>query len=111
MFGLGWEVGNLIVLSATRDEGDFIPVFYEELDLVGLSEYFSYPRVEEPIAWAKDSGSVVEYWHNGELIAKVRKGALFKESKIVYVNENIRELEPVDPKRLVKSLSLMFLYL
>ncbi len=108
MFGLGWEVGNLIVLSATKDEGDFIPVFYEELDLVGLSKYFSYPRVEEPIAWARDSGSVVEYWHNGKLIAKVRKGALFKESRIVYVNGDIKELEPVNLRRLIEVNKKLF---
>ncbi len=102
MFGSRWEVGNLITLSAVCDEGDFVPVFYEELDLVGLSEHFSYPRAENPIAWAKDSGSVVEYWYNGKLIAKVRKGALFKDSKIVYLNENIRKLEPIDINKLVE---------
>lgn len=102
MFGRKWEAGNLIVLSTTHDEGNFVPVFYEELDLVGLSEYFRYPKAENPIAWAKDSGSFVEYWYRGKLIAKVRKGALFKNGKIVYLNEEIKELEPIDTSKLVE---------
>ena len=103
MFGLRWGAGNLLLLSTTYDEGDFVPVFHEEFDLIGFSEHFHYPRTEGPVAWAKDSGSFVEYWYDGKLIAKVRKGALFKECEIVYLNNDIRELEPSPLGNLVQA--------
>jgi len=102
MFGLKWEAGNLISLSTACEEGLFIPVFYEELNLVGLNRYFDYPESDEPIAWAKDSNDVVEYWYEGKCIAKVKKGALFKDTEIVYVDNSLRELKPIDISELVK---------
>jgi len=46
------------------------PVFYEELDLLGLDKFWSYPKSPEPLLWAIGR----RYYYKGELVAEARGG-------------------------------------
>ena len=104
MFGITFAETNLIKLSSTEDLGDLFPVFFEELAFLGLTNYFNIPKTDNPILWAKDINSFVEYYYSGELVAKVKKGKLFKPSEVVYVNPSFegKTLEPINLKRLIE---------
>lgn len=101
MFSLKWIEGNLLALSHEVEEReDYFPVFVEELILLGLDKYLKFPRdVQDPLLWGKDVNQFIEYYYNRDLIARVRKGALYKEHSIEYVKEGF-ELKPINVKRL-----------
>ncbi len=104
MFGITFAENNLIKLSANEDLGEVFPVFYEELVFTELIKYFNIPKTKSPILWAKDVNSFVEYYYNGTLIAKVKKGRLFKKSEVTYVNPSFegKTLRPIDLKSLIE---------
>ncbi len=94
--------GDILIFSDTDKEEDYFPVFYEELDFLGFKDFWKYPECKEPLLWGKDAGAYIEYWYKGKLVAKVRKGALFKKHSIQYVEKGL-QLEPMDLEKL-KSL-------
>jgi len=104
MFSVSWYgEGNLIKLGSGEEKGDLFPVFAEELKNVGLSNYFEFPKdCEEPLLWARDVNQFVEYYKDGELVAKVKKGALYKKPEVVFISDNVKRLEPIDLKALVE---------
>ena len=101
MFGLKWIEGNLLALShEVEEKEDYFPVFTEELILLGLDKYLQFPRnIQYPLLWGKDVNQFVEYYYNGDLIARVKKGALYREHSIEYVKEGF-ELKPINVKKL-----------
>jgi len=100
MFNLRWAEGNLLVFSPDGERADYFPVFGEELAILGLNKYFEFPRnTRAPLLWGKDVNQFVEYYKDGELVARIRKGSLYREHTIEYVREGIK-LEPVDIKKL-----------
>ena len=100
MFNLKWEKGNLLVLSSEGEKGEYFPVFAEELIFLGLNKFFKFPTgIKEPLLWGKDVNQYVEYYKDGELVARIKKGALYKEHKIDFAKEGL-VLEPIDIKKL-----------
>lgn len=75
-------------------EKNYFPVFYEELLFLGFERYWNIPKVEEPLLWGVDVGTEIHYEMDGELVARVKKGALYKEHEIKYVKEGL-ELKPI----------------
>lgn len=99
-----WIGNNLIKLTSEGEE-KFFPVFYEELDLLGLDQFFDYPKAQAPLLWGRDANQYVEYYKDGQLVARIRKGALYKDHLIDYIAPkglfNNRRLEEIDLKALV----------
>ncbi len=74
------------------------PVFWEELDLLGLNKMgWIYPHVDEPLLWACDR----RYFYKGECVLEVKGGNVFDAPTVIRQEgfENII-LQPVDMDRL-----------
>lgn len=84
------------------------PVFWEELDLLGLDKLgWAYPHCEEPLMWAINK----QYWYRGEFVFEA-KGANIYEDAIIVFQKGKEELVivPVDVKKmLAKCKEYMFL--
>ena len=84
------------------------PVFYEELDLLKLSDDgWSYPRCEEPIMWACNK----QYFYRGELLFEVSGASIYDAPKVAYA-EGVKpgKLKAVNVKSMLqKNKDPMFL--
>ena len=83
------------------------PVFYEELDLLGLDELgWTYPHADEPIMWAVNK----QYWYRGVRLFDA-KGANIYTKPTLEMQPGVEPmvLEPVDVKTMLQRTSeLMF---
>ena len=83
------------------------PVFFEELDLLGLDKLgWTYPQAEEPIMWAVNK----QYWYRGVRLFDA-KGANIYAKPTLEMQPGIEpmDLEPVDVKAMLRRTSdLMF---
>jgi len=68
------------------------PVFWEELDLLGLSKTWKYPHVSEPLLWAVDR----RYYYRGDPVLDVHGGGMTTEPKLTFINTSRLRLRPVD---------------
>ena len=74
MYEAMWDAdtGGVLLTSDLSPDNiriEIRPVFYEELDLLGLDQDWSYPKSEEPLLWAT-SGR--RYFYRGRLVAETR---------------------------------------
>lgn len=74
------------------------PVFWEELDLLGLNALgWIYPHVEAPLLWACDR----RYYYRGQLVLEVKGGNIFDAPTVVQQpGYESLTLQPVDMQRL-----------
>lgn len=99
MYKVTWdkETGGVLLSSTVSKETLGIsprPVFYEELDLLGLEALgWTYPRGKEPIMWAVNK----QYWYRGQMLFEA-KGANIYEAPTVVLAPGIvpMALEAVD---------------
>lgn len=112
MYKITWdkETGGVLLHTATSEETLGVsprPVFYEELDLLGLNKLgWHYPHCKEPLMWAVNK----QYWYRGLHLFDV-KGADIYTPPTVVLQEGVEpmELTPVDVKIMLKKNSaLMF---
>ncbi|HPU43868.1 MAG TPA: phosphoadenosine phosphosulfate reductase family protein [Dictyoglomaceae bacterium] len=103
MFEIEWDTesgGILLVDSSTNSFSPPRPVFYEELDLLGFSEFWDYPKVEEPLLW--NTGR--RYYYKGKLVASAKGGGIFEKPKIKLEDGYKKlSLEPVDVELMVEK--------
>lgn len=103
MFKVIWDAENNGVRLTVSSKGDAIsvsprPVFWEELDLLGLNKKgWIYPHVEEPLLWACDR----RYFYKGEFVLEVKGGNVF-DAPTVIQQEGYESLilKPVDMESL-----------
>ncbi len=103
MFKVIWDANYNGVRLTMSSKGDALnvsprPVFWEELDLLGLNKKgWIYPHVEEPLLWACDR----RYFYKGQLVLEVKGGNVF-DAPTVIQQEGYESLvlEPVDMNRL-----------
>lgn len=103
MFKVIWDAEGNGVRLTLSSKGDALnvsprPVFWEELDLLGLNKKgWIYPHVEEPLLWACDR----RYFYKGELVLEVKGGNVF-DAPTVILQEGFETLvlEPVNMERL-----------
>lgn len=103
MFKIVWDVKYNGVRLTMSSKGDALnvsprPVFWEELDLLGLNNKgWIYPHVEEPLMWACDR----RYFYKGNFVLEVKGGNVFDAPTIIQ-QEGFESLviEPVDMERL-----------
>lgn len=70
------------------------PVWFEELDLLGLDKLgYSYPRVEAPLMWAINK----QYFYRGELMFEAKGANIYDAPSIIFQKgKESAVLEPVD---------------
>lgn len=84
------------------------PVFYEELDLLGLDKLgCQYPHCQEPLLWAINK----QYYYKGELVFEAKGANIYDAATIVLqpAGQNL-ELQPVDVEAMLeRNKDMMFL--
>ena len=103
MFKVIWDPAYNGVRLTMSSKGDALnvsprPVFWEELDLLGLNKRgWIYPHVEEPLMWACDR----RYFYKGQFVLDVKGGNVFDAPEVIQQEGfEILTLQPVDMERL-----------
>lgn len=112
MYKITWDIETGGVLLHTRIVDGTLgvsprPVFYEELDLLGLDKMgWSYPRCQEPLMWAVNK----QYWLRGVHLFDVKGANIYNAPTLEFEKDvTPQTLEPVDMKGMVaKNSDLMF---
>lgn len=103
MFKVIWDSEYNGVRLTVSSKGDALnvaprPVFWEELDLLGLNKRgWIYPHVEEPLLWACDR----RYFYKGQFVLEVKGGNVFDAPEIIQQDGfDVLTLQPVDMDKL-----------
>lgn len=103
MFKVIWDSEYNGVRLTMSSKGDALnvsprPVFWEELDLLGLNRKgWIYPHVEEPLLWACDR----RYFYKGQFVLEVKGGNVFDAPTVIQQEGfEVLTLLPVDMERL-----------
>ena len=85
MFKVSWdrETGGVKLSSLVGKDTVNVsprPVFYEELDLLGLNTLgWQYPKCEEPLLWACNK----EYYYRGDLVFEANDANIYDKATTV----------------------------
>jgi 3'-phosphoadenosine 5'-phosphosulfate sulfotransferase (PAPS reductase)/FAD synthetase len=112
MYKITWDKETGGVLLHTRVVDDTLgvsprPVFYEELDLLGLDNLgWKYPRCKEPLLWAINK----QYWYRGELMFEAKGANIYDAATIVFQEGcEKKQLTPVNMKKMLeRNREIMF---
>ena len=101
MYGVDWdrETGGILLRDAGGGtvDGQVRPVYFEELDLLGLDSHWKYGRGKAPLLWADGR----RYYYRGEAVLDVKGGGFFESPEIVVLKEPLT-LEPIDVDGMVQ---------
>ncbi len=76
------------------------PVFFEELDMLGLDKYWDYPKSKEPLLWACGR----RYFYRGELVLEARGGNIYDDPQLIFKDQNKKiALKPIDIELLCQN--------
>lgn len=112
MYKITWDKETGGVQLHTRVVEDTLgvsprPVFYEELDLLGLDRLgWKYPQCKEPLLWAVNK----QYWYRGELMFEAKGANIYDPATIVFQDgcEKMKLL-PVNMKKMLeRNREIMF---
>jgi 3'-phosphoadenosine 5'-phosphosulfate sulfotransferase (PAPS reductase)/FAD synthetase/ferredoxin len=105
MFKIVWDKENNGVLLTMRSTEETLnvaprPVFFEELDLLGLNKFWKYPKSKEPLLWACDR----RYFYKGELVLEAKGGNIYDDPQLVFTDtgKNLK-VEPINLGELCKK--------
>ena len=105
MFKIIWDKKlNGVLLKKSIDYLESIPpprpVFFEELELLGLNKFWDYPKVQEPLLWAIGR----KYYYKGEPVAEAKGGNIFEPPKIILTEkgQNLK-LKPINIKEMIEK--------
>ncbi|MGV8094698.1 MAG: phosphoadenosine phosphosulfate reductase family protein [Mangrovibacterium sp.] len=105
MFKITWDKENNGVFLTMKSSDEVLnvpprPVFFEELDLLGLDKYWNYPKSDEPLLWACDR----RYFYYGELVLEAKGGNIYDTPQLIFTNRNKKlSLKPIDIEFLCKK--------
>lgn len=105
MFKINWDKENNGVLLTMKSSDEVLnvpprPVFFEELDLLGLDRYWKYPKSKEPLMWACDR----RYFYCGELVLEAKGGNIYDDPQLIFTNPGLKlSLKPIDIELLCKK--------
>ncbi|MDR3327432.1 MAG: phosphoadenosine phosphosulfate reductase family protein [Prevotellaceae bacterium] len=112
MFKITWDKENNGVLLVMKSSDEVLnvpprPVFFEELDLLGLDKYWKYPKTKEPLLWACDR----RYFYCGEMVLEARGGNIYDDPQLIFTDAGEKlTLKPIDINLLCeKNETAMFL--
>ena len=105
MFKITWDIETGGVLLSTKVAKDTLgvsprPVFFEELDLLGLDRLgYAYPRCEAPLMWAVNK----QYFYRGELMFEAKGANIYDAPSIVFkTGKESANLEPVNVEEMLR---------
>lgn len=105
MFKVSWdrETGGIKLSSLVEKDTINIsprPVFYEELNLLGLNTLgWQYPECEEPLLWACNK----EYYYCGDLVFEAKDANIYDKATIVFQpGKEKLKLKPVNMKKMLE---------
>jgi phosphoadenosine phosphosulfate reductase len=113
VYKITWDKEINGVLLHSRIVADVLgfsprPVFFEELDLLGLNKLgWKYPHCEEPLLWAINK----QYYYKGELVFEAKGANIYDAAIVVFqpAGEHL-ELEPIDVETMLyRNKDMMFL--
>jgi 3'-phosphoadenosine 5'-phosphosulfate sulfotransferase (PAPS reductase)/FAD synthetase/ferredoxin len=105
MFKITWDKENNGVLLTMKSTDEVLnvaprPVFFEELDLLGLDRYWKYPKSKEPLLWACDR----RYFYKGELVLEAKGGNIYDDPQLIFSDAGKKlKLEPINLDLLCKK--------
>ena len=105
MFKITWDKENNGVLLTMRSTEETLnvpprPVFYEELDLLGLDKHWKYPKSNEPLLWACDR----RYFYKGELVMEAKGGNIYDNPQLLFTHVDRKlKLVPINLDLLCKK--------
>jgi len=100
-----WDIEcNGILLTDKSDKSKNIqpprPIFFVELDLLGLDKWWNYSKSDAPLLWAVERN----YFYRGEKVFEIRGGNIYDEPQILFNNGEKRlNLEPIDIETVVEK--------
>lgn len=105
MFKVSWdrETGGVKLSSLVGKDTVNIsprPVFYEELNLLGLNTLgWQYPECEEPLLWACNK----EYYYRGDMVFEAKDANIYDKATIILQpGKEKLKLKPVDVKKMLE---------
>ncbi|MDR0206535.1 MAG: phosphoadenosine phosphosulfate reductase, partial [Bacteroidales bacterium] len=105
MFKIVWDIENNGVLLTMKSSDEALnvpprPVFFEELDLLGLDKHWNYPKSKEPLLWACDR----RYFYRGEMVLEAKGGNIYDDPQLIFSNPNKKiTLNPINVGLLCKN--------
>ena len=105
MFKIKWDKDNNGVILTMRSTEEALnvsprPVFFEELDLLGLNKFWEYPKSKEPLLWACDR----RYFYRGELVLEAKGGNIYDDPQLIFTDaEKKLKLQPINIDLLCKK--------
>lgn len=105
MFKITWDIETGGVLLSTKVAKDTLgvsprPVFFEELDLLGLDRLgYAYPRCEAPLMWAVNK----QYFYRGELMFEAKGANIYDAPSIVFKSgKETATIEPINVEEMLR---------
>ena len=105
MYNIIWDKPHNSVILTLEASSDVLslsprPVFFEELNNLGLQKHWTYPECKEPLLWACGR----EYYYKGRLVLTVKGGNIF-DSPILVITDagESLNLQPVDLNHLFET--------
>ncbi|MFA5618208.1 MAG: phosphoadenosine phosphosulfate reductase family protein, partial [Syntrophorhabdaceae bacterium] len=92
--------GVLLNTSPMQFSKEPRPVYYKELDLLGLDKYWKYEKQDAlPYMWAEAN----KYYYFGRLVAQTKGGNLYTAPEIEIKEELSKPLRPVDIDAMIEK--------
>jgi len=95
VYDVSWDIetGGILLKDEAAESipGAVRPVFHEELDLLGLQNYWKYEPHMVPLLWAVGR----RYYYRGQFVAEAIGGSFFERPRMHVQAEGLA-LEPVD---------------
>lgn len=101
MYNYEWDIetgGYTLMTKVSGITKELRPVFYEELDLLGFNEYWTYPKSEKPLLWAETR----RYIYKGRFVAEAQGGGLYTKPTLKIYEDKLC-LETVDIDTMIEK--------
>ena len=87
--------GILLKPQQSKSSNEPRPVYYREMNLLGMDRRWSYPQNDDaPIMWAEAE----RYIYKGRVIAKTKGGSLYTAPEVIYTENE--DGEPINMERI-----------
>jgi phosphoadenosine phosphosulfate reductase len=94
------EINGILLTEKNSSINPPRPVYFEELDILGLDNHWEYPKSTEPLLWAIGR----RYFYNGKFVAKTKGGQIYQSPKVIITKEGKDlKLKPINIKKVIEK--------